>query len=118
MKRAMWFTVGILAMVLAVIGAVLPLMPTTVFVILAAFAFGKSSRRIEARLLNSPAFGPIIADWRATGAIAPRYKVLAVGMMAASLVPSLALGVPAGLLIVQAICLSCVAGFVLSRPNA
>ena len=52
----------------------LPILPTTPFVILAAFAFSQSSPRIEAWLLNSRVFGPMIADWRTYGTTAPEIQ--------------------------------------------
>ena len=117
MKRVIWFSFGILALVLGAIGVVLPLLPTTPFVILAAFAFGKSSATFESWLLSSPTFGPIIADWRASGAIAPRFKMLAIGMMGALFMLSLAMDVSGRILGIQLVCLGAAAAFILTRPN-
>ncbi len=117
LKRLFWLCVGGIALALGAIGAVLPVLPTTPFVILAAFAFGQSSPRLQAWLENSETFGPMILEWRDHGAIAPRYKVMAVTMMAAAFVLSLVLGVKPLVLIIQAVCLSGAALFVLSRPN-
>lgn len=47
-------------------------MPTTVFLIVAAWAFGKSSPRLERWLLEHPKFGPVLVAWRQSGAM-PRY---------------------------------------------
>lgn len=112
-----WLTLGWAALAAGAIGAVLPVLPTTPFVILAAFAFGKASPRLQAWLENSRQFGPIIADWRANGAIAPRYKVIAHVMMAAVFAVSLVLAVPAWALGVQGLCLLAASGFILTRPN-
>lgn len=86
--------------------------------ILAAFFFSKSSPRLENWLLNHNVFGPVIADWRETGAIAPRIKAIAVGTMAVVFVASLVFGVKLFVLVIQAICLGGAAWFVLSRPNS
>jgi uncharacterized protein len=116
--RAVWFGVGAIALVLGVFGAVLPVLPTTPFVILAAFAFGKSSPQLQALLENSRLFGPVIADWRENGAIATRYKVIAIAMMVCVFGVSFVLSVPLWVLIVQAVCLTGAGMFILSRPGA
>lgn len=74
-----WFFVG-----LGVLGAFLPLLPTTPFLLLAIACFTRSSPRLEAWLLNHPRFGPPLRDWREKGAIPRRAKILAVSMMAVS----------------------------------
>ncbi|MCY0147787.1 YbaN family protein [Hoeflea sp. G2-23] len=117
LRRPLWFTVGILALALGGLGVVLPLLPTTPFIILAAFAFGKSAPRFQQWLEDSRSFGPMIANWREQGAIAPRYKAMAVAMMICSVLLSLALQVSVVVIVVQAVCLTGAAAFVLSRPD-
>ena len=80
--RFMFFGLGCVMISLAVIGALLPVMPTTIFLILAAWCFGKSSPRLETWLLDHPRFGPGLRRWREEGAIAPRAKLMAVSGMA------------------------------------
>lgn len=115
--RVFWFSIGALALLLGVVGVVLPVLPTTPFVILAAFAFGRSSPALQRRLEESRTFGPMIADWRAHGAIAPRYKAMALTMMAAALGLSVAMGLALHLLAIQAACIAAAATFILTRPN-
>ncbi len=115
--RLVWLVVGALALFAGTVGIVLPLLPTTPFVILAAFAFSKSSPRLHLYLAEHPRFGPMIADWSAHGAIAPLYKAMAVTMMAAAFGLSLWLQVPSRVLLLQALCMGGAAAFVLSRPN-
>lgn len=115
--RTFWFVLGALALTLGAIGAVLPLLPSTPFVILAAFAFGKSSPPLQARLERSRGFGPMIADWRRNGAIAPRYKAIALGMMFCALALGLASGLPVIAKIAQGVIMVAAATYVLSRPN-
>lgn len=116
-KRTMWLCIGCLSLGLGAFGAVLPVLPTTPFVILAALAFGRSSPQLQALLENSPVFGPIISDWQAHGAIAVRFKLLSIVMMAAVFGTSLALSAPLIVMVVQLICMTGAALFILSRPN-
>ena len=104
---------------LGVIGAVTPLLPTTIFLILAAACFARSSPRLEAWLLDHPSFGKSLRDWRATGAISRPAKTMACAGMTLGFVmfwwsvrPSLPLGAGVAVLL-----LAC-AAFVVSRPAA
>jgi uncharacterized protein len=117
MQKTFWFTLGSLSLALGIIGILLPLLPTTPFVILTAFAYGRSSPRCQRWLERSRTFGPILADWQANGAIAPRHKAVAVTTMAGSLALGIWFAIPPLALAVQAICLGGAALFVLTRPN-
>lgn len=117
MTRSFWFIIGICALALGAIGIVLPLLPTTPFIILSAFAFGKSSPSFRAWLVRNKVFGPMIADWEANGAIAPRYKMIATTMMVGAFALSVWMGVKPIVLVIQAIVLIAAASYVLSRPN-
>ncbi|MGH1578043.1 YbaN family protein [Planktotalea sp.] len=115
--KALWFSLGALALTLGALGVVLPVLPTTPFVILAAFAFGKSSPRLHAWLLNSRFFGPMIKDWEAHGVIPTKVKWLACSMMGAVFLFSLYAGAPKAVIIGQAIGISLGAAYVISRPG-
>ena len=65
---------GHLMVLLAIIGALLPIMPTTPFLILAAFFYSKGSKRLHNWLLNLKHFGPVIREWEAHGIIRRRAK--------------------------------------------
>ena len=117
MTRPFWIIFGLLALALGAIGVVLPLLPTTPFVILAAFAFAKGEPRLAALLERHRVFGPIIQDWRTHGAIAPTYKATAVGMMLATFLGSIFLGFSSQILVIQAVVMAIAALFILSRPN-
>ncbi|MDF7777307.1 YbaN family protein [Sphingomonas sp. AOB5] len=86
MRRYLYLVAGFVSLGLAVIGAMLPVMPTTVFVILAAYCFARSSPRLEQKLLDHPTFGPHIVRWRTSGAISRKGKVAASWAFAFSIV--------------------------------
>ena len=64
------------------IGAFIPLLPTTPFMLLAAYFFSKSSPRVHSWLTRLPYCGDAIIDWERNRVIRPRAKVLAVLVMA------------------------------------
>jgi uncharacterized membrane protein YbaN (DUF454 family) len=107
-----WFCVG-----LGVIGLFLPVMPTTVFMILAALAFGRGSPRARAWLVGHPIFGPPILRWEATGAIPLPAKVIAVASMAAGFALACLLGPPGWVLALAGVFILASAVFVLTRPH-
>ncbi|MFO6421994.1 YbaN family protein [Motilimonas sp. KMU-193] len=80
-KRPFYFVCGCLAFLLGLIGIPLPVLPTTPFILLAAFCFAKSSERFHQALLNHPWFGPMIRDWQAKRAIAKKTKQRALVLM-------------------------------------
>lgn len=115
--RVVWACFGMLALALGLAGIVLPLLPTTPFLLLAAFCLARSSQRLHDWLVWHPRLGPPIRDWQANGAIAPRAKRMAMVAIAATLAISLALGFDARLIAVQALVLAGVSLFILTRPD-
>lgn len=84
MKKPVFRALGLLSVALGVIGAFLPLLPTTPFLILAAYFFSRSHPEWEARLLEHPKVGPAILAWRDHGAIPLAAKRLATILLAIS----------------------------------
>ena len=115
--KPVWFAIGCLSVLLGLIGAALPLLPTVPFLLLAAFCFARSSRRAHDWLVTHPRLGKPIEDWRRGGAIGRRAKWVASASIAAAFGLSLALGVPHWVLGVQAATLACVALFIWTRPD-
>lgn len=115
--RFFWLTIGFLCVGLAFAGIVLPLVPTVPFLLLAAFCFARSSDRFHDWLLNHRLFGPMIADWRRSGAIRRRAKWAATVSVACAFGVSVALGLAACVLAAQAAALICVMIFIWSRPE-
>jgi len=118
MIRIFWGSVGGISVGLGVAGVVLPLVPTTPFMLLAAYCFARSSPKLERWLLEHPRFGPSIADWRAHRAISGRGKRLAVLAIGLTFALSVVLRLPGSVLAVQAVVLSAVSLFILTRPTA
>jgi uncharacterized membrane protein YbaN (DUF454 family) len=80
--RVLWLLLAYGALALGIVGIFVPGLPTTPFVLLAAFAAARGSQRLHAWLLAHRLFGPMIRDWQATGAVARRAKWFATVTMA------------------------------------
>lgn len=79
--RVCWFVAGWLAVGVGAIGIVVPGLPTTVFFIIAAACFGRSSPRFEQWVLGLPRIGPMVQSHRAGLGMPRRAKVAALTMM-------------------------------------
>ncbi len=119
MRSKLYTFIGWLFVSLAAFGVALPVLPTTPFLLLAAWAFAKGSPRLERWLVEHPRFGPMLRDWRSHRRIPLHAKLLAVGMMGASLVHLVFFSSVPGLAVTAAALLMLVgAAFVLSCPHA
>jgi uncharacterized membrane protein YbaN (DUF454 family) len=76
-KRLFYLCAGFFSLGLGIAGVFLPVLPTTPFIILAAFCFSRSSERWHKWLLSNPKFGPALRDWEHDGVIRPRAKMTA-----------------------------------------
>ncbi|MEX0303658.1 MAG: YbaN family protein [Leisingera sp.] len=115
--RFLYAGLGLFFVALAVIGIVLPLLPTVPFLLLAAFCFANSSDRLHNWILAHNVFGPMITDWREQGAIRPGAKKAATVSITAVFGLSLLLAVPTYVLGIQALVLSAVLIFIWTRPS-
>lgn len=115
-KRLTLILIGLLSIVLGALGIFVPLLPTTPFLLLAAFAFANSSERMHQWLLDHNIFGPLIDDWRQYRAISRRAKIVSILSMVAIILISALMSAPTYVVVIQALVLSATATFVLSRP--
>lgn len=75
--KTFYHILGFIALGLGVIGAFLPIMPTTCFILLAAWCFSKSSDRWHHWLLSHKLFGPALQQWQQSRCIPYKAKLIA-----------------------------------------
>jgi uncharacterized protein len=83
--RGLLIGAGVVSLVLGIIGVVLPVLPTTPFVLLAAACFARSSQRFHAMLLRNRLFGSLIREWEQHRSIPRRTKLWAIALMSLTL---------------------------------
>lgn len=113
----LWRLLAVICVALGIIGAFLPVMPTVVFLLVAAWAAGKGWPQLEVWLLTHPRHGASIRAWRERGAVPRRAKWLASLMMCLSSVALVAsplalwwrIGLPLGM--------GCIALWLWTRPE-
>lgn len=115
--KPIFIILGFLSLGLGVLGAFLPLLPTTPFALLAAYLFSKGSPRLYNWLINLPKIGDSIKDWNEHGVISKRVKIIA----AISLITVMAMLNFKEIIwwgrLSASIVLTCVLVFVISRPE-
>jgi len=80
-KKGAYFIVGVLALALGAVGAFLPVLPTTPFMLLSAWCFIRSSDKFYDWLISNETFGKSINDYHSGRGIAKNTKIRAVLMM-------------------------------------
>ena len=91
--RGLWILGGLVCVGLGALGVVVPGLPATVFFIMAAAAFSRSSKRMERWVLNLPGVGKLVVDYRTGLGMSGRAKAIAGTMIV------VAVGISTGLLI-------------------
>lgn len=116
-KRSLYLTAGITCVGLGYLGMLVPVMPSTIFFILALACFSKSSAKLEHWLLHHPWFGETLRNWRGHGTISIQTKRIICVVMGVSLaITALTVKNPyviAGVTLT----LGCVLAFILTRPS-
>lgn len=92
LTRAGWATLGLLCVGMGGVGIIIPGLPSTVFFVMAAWCFSRSSPRLERWLLNLPTVGPLVADYRAGLGMPRRAKAIAITMIVVAVSLSVLLG--------------------------
>ena len=84
LKRYLLLSLGWLSVILGAIGALLPVIPTTPFLILALACFSKSSPRFHHMLLNNKWVGPSLTEWEQNKTISRQIKFRAMALVVIS----------------------------------
>jgi uncharacterized membrane protein YbaN (DUF454 family) len=114
--KVLWLLAGLASVAIGAIGLVLPLLPTTPFLLVAAFAFARSSTRLNRWLREHRSFGPLIENWHRDGSIDRKVKRTAIIVILITPVITWLFGVPLWLIACQLAVLSAAAIFILTRP--
>ena len=88
-KNLLWVAAGFISLTLGAIGIVLPLLPTTPLVILAAICFSSGNKKLDAWLSKSRIFGPFIDNYRTGQGISRARKIASIAFLWAGLVTSM-----------------------------
>lgn len=116
--RTVYFVLGWVMLALGAAGVVLPLLPTTPFVLASAWFFTRSSPRATAWLLLHPVLGPPLQRWQRDRSISTRTKLVAICSIGLSYAIAYGFGrFSPMILIMLATILLTVATFILTRPT-
>lgn len=115
--RFIYLAIGGLCTTLGVVGAFLPVLPTTPFLLVALWAFSKSSPRLQNWLYHHPRYGATLRDWFEHGAISVRVKAIACIAMALSVPVVYHVSGSWIAVAVHGAVILATAAFILSRPS-
>ena len=80
-KSLVFNLMGLASLVLGLLGVILPILPTTPFILLAAYFFSKGDNRLHSWLLENKLFGPMIRSWENHKVIQLKAKLWATGFI-------------------------------------
>lgn len=117
LRQGLWIALACAALGLALLGVVLPGLPTTPFVLVAAWAAARGSRHLHAWLLAHRLFGPVIHDWQIRGAVSRPAKRAALGTMTLCALLLLLVSPKLWMAVLGIACMAVVAGWLWRRPE-
>ncbi|PWE18903.1 DUF454 domain-containing protein [Marinicauda salina] len=117
-RRAVFAAIGLALVPLGAAGLVLPLLPGTPILIVAAACLARASPRLEAWLVDHPRLGPGVRAWRERGAIPRNAKRVALPVMAVSGLIAAASSAPLFAKLIAVVALAAAGLWVWSRPEA
>ena len=116
--RIAYASLAVITLALGVVGIFLPLLPTTPFILVAAWAASKGSPRLHRWLWNHPQIGPLLHNWHTKGAVPRAAKWFACITMSFSWIGMLVLGMNWIILSAMALLFISVATFLITRPES
>ncbi|GGY78684.1 YbaN family protein [Marinobacter zhanjiangensis] len=118
MRKTGYRLLAYISLMLGVAGIALPLLPTTPFVLLAAWSASRGSPAFEAWLHDHRRFGPIIRNWREKQAVPLQAKWIAAALLASSWALLRLSGMPPAGLVVAGLFFTGLVVFLFTRPSA
>ena len=117
-RRHLFFAIGILATALGFVGVIFPIMPTVPFLLVAVWAFSRSSQRFHYWLYNHRIYGPPIRRWDKYRVVPMIAKIWAVVAMAGGLtLTAIFTEVPAWAVVGAAVAMGAIGLYIVTRPS-
>lgn len=117
MKKAVFFVLGWLCLIMAYIGVVTPGIPFSIFLVGAAYCFARSSKKMETWIYNHKHFGPFLTNWEKKRVFPQKGKYAMIAVMSSSLL-IMYFTVPIKGVIYSGICMALVAIWAWRYPSS